>query len=135
MKRPVTMAAMLFAAACGENPVAPEAAPLRPAPTAPSLSMAGSVAPSDVDLTLDDVRDRLVPALVDARAAETLTALVAAIRSSVATGDVAEARRLIAVARVTADPNGDESAAGLGDPADLASLRLTLANLAAALGS
>jgi len=39
------------------------------------------------------------------------------------------------VAQATVDPNGDGSAANLGDLADLAVLRLTLANLDEALGS
>jgi hypothetical protein len=114
MKRPVTMAAMLLIAACGENPTAPAVASSRPAPSAPSLSLAS---------------------LADARAAGELTVLVAELKSSVASGDVVEAQRLLTVARSTVDPNGDESTANLGDPADLAALRLTLANLAEAIGS
>jgi hypothetical protein len=137
MKRSLSVAAAaLLCAACGENPVAPEATAARqfsPSAMSPSLSVA--TAPSDIDLTLDDLRDRLVPTLTDASVAGELSTLIAALKSNIASGDLAEARRLVGAARTAVDPNGDESAANLGDLADLAVLRLTLANLDAALGS
>jgi hypothetical protein len=136
MKRPLTMAAaMMLVAACGENPAAPEATPAahRFSPSASLHSL--SAAPSDIDVTLDDMRDRLVPTLTDTKAAGDLTTLIADVKSNIASGDLGEARRLIGVAQATVDPNGDGSAANLGDLADLAVLRLTLANLDEALGS
>jgi hypothetical protein len=137
MKRPLTMAAaMMLVAACGENPAAPEATPAPHKFSATGLANKSlAAAPSDIDETLDDMRDRLVPTLTDTKAAGDLTTLIAGVKTNIANGDLAEARRLVEVARTTVDPNGDESAANLGDLADLAVLRLTLANLDAALGS
>jgi hypothetical protein len=138
MKRSLTIAAAAMTlAACGENPVAPEATPVTRqfslSAASPSLSLAA--VPSDIALTLDDLRDRLLPTLTDASVAGDLSTLIAGVKSNVASGDLAEARRLVGEARTAVDPNGDESAANLGDLADLAVLRLTLANLDAALGS
>jgi hypothetical protein len=137
MKRSLTIAAAAMTlAACGENPVAPEATPVTrqfSLSAAPNLSLAA--VPSDIALTLDDLRDRLLPTLTDASVAGELSTLIAGVKSNVASGDLAEARRLVGEARTAVDPNGDESAANLGDLADLAVLRLTLANLDAALGS
>ena len=136
MKRPLTMAAaMMLVAACGENPAAPEATPARRFSPSASLSQSLAAVPSDMDETLEDVRDRLVPTLTDDVVAGDLTTLIADIKSNISSGDLAEARRLVGIARTAVDPNGDQSAANLGDLADLAVLRLTLANIDAALGS
>jgi hypothetical protein len=137
MKHPRTVAAVaLLLAACSDNPVAPVAEKSGFAPSANrSFSVASGSESTDVDLALADVCDRLVPLLTDASAAGQIAQLIADAKVSVEAGDVAAANRLLVEAQRAADPNADGTPANLGDPADLAVLRLTLENLVAATGS
>jgi ribosomal protein S20 len=136
MSRPLTMAvATLLLAACSDSPAAPEAAnPGRFAPSRAAFSRLGSGVASDINLALDDVRDRLVPTLTNPTVASRLRTLIGDVESKLGSGDVDSAKLLVAEAQVTIDPNADESPSDFGDPADVAVIRLTLANVASALG-
>ncbi|MEO6528076.1 MAG: hypothetical protein ABIP93_15755 [Gemmatimonadaceae bacterium] len=136
MTRPLTMAlATLLLAACSDSPAAPE--PASSTTLAPSRGAMRSISAgiaSDIELALDDVRDRLVPMLTNATVANRLRALVGDAESNLDAGDIATAKRLVAEAQVTIDPDADDSSSNFGDPADVAVIRLTLANVASALG-
>lgn len=136
MKHPRTIAAAaLLLAACNDNPTAPPAADRSLAPSSLHLSMSTASASSELGLTITDVRERLVPLLENAVAAEHIGSLMADVQAAVDRGDVAEAHRLLLDAQAVADPNGDGSTSDLGDPANVAVLRLTLENLSTATGS
>lgn len=136
MKHPRTVAAAaLLLAACSDNPVAPKEEATSLAPSATRFSMASVAAASDLGLTITDVRERLVPLLENATAAERLQSLMAGAQGAVERGDIAEAHRFLVEAQLATDPNGDGTAADLGDPANVAVLRLTLENLASATGA
>ena len=137
MSRPLVMAlATLLLAACADSPVAPEAVatPTRLSPTTMAMKSVGAGVASDIELALHDVRDRLVPTLTNATVADRLRALMGDVESNLGSGDIDTARQLVAEAQVTIDPNADESSSGIGDPADVAVIRLTLANVASSLG-
>jgi hypothetical protein len=136
MKHPRTIAAAaLFLAACGDNPTAPPAKATSLAPSSMRLSVIGAPEVSELGLTITDVRERLVPLLENAVAAERIETLMASVQAAVDRGDIADAHRLLGDAKLIADPNGDGLAGDLGDPANVAVLRLTLENLSAATGS
>jgi hypothetical protein len=135
MKHPRTIAAAaLLLAACNDNPTAPPVAG-RLAPSAMRLSVSDASATSEIGLTITDVRERLVPLLDNAVAAERLQSLMADVQAAVDSGDMAGAHRLLVDAQAVADPNGDGTAGDLGDPANVAVLRLTLENLSTATAS
>lgn len=135
--RPASLAglALVAVSACSEAPtealLQPASAQLSVAPVA----SAPDVVADDVLLAVDDVRERLLPRLADPDAATRLAAQLTDLRARLDAGDLAAAREVVAGARATVDPNGDESPAGLGDPADLAVIRLVLSNVASALGA
>ena len=138
MKHPRSIAAAaLFLAACGENPVAPkvEAAAMRPSTLRLSATSVPTAATSELDLTIADIRERLIPLLENAAASERLETLMAGVQAAVERGDIADAHRLLVDAQLVADPNGDATPGDLGDPANVAVLRLTLENLASATGA
>jgi hypothetical protein len=136
MKHPRTIAAAaLLLAACSDNPTAPPAVKRSLAPSRMRLSLSSAAAPSELGLTITDVRERLVPLLENPTAANRIEILMADVQAAVDRGDVADAHSFLVDAQAVADPNGDGSAADLGDPANVAVLRLTLENLASATGS
>ena len=136
MKQLLTLAAAtLMLVACGDNPTAPVQAAPRMTPSALRLSAESGPARSELTLTISDVRERLIPLLENAAAAERLGALMTQTQAVVDQGDLDEAHRLLLDAQAVTDPNGDGTSAELGDPADVAVLRLTIENLAAATKS
>jgi hypothetical protein len=136
MKHPRSIAAAaLFLAACSDNPVAPKVETTSMAPSASRLSAINAPAASELDLTITDVRERLIPMLENATAAARIETLMAGAQAAVDGGDIAEAHRQLIEAQLLADPNGDGTAGDLGDPANVAVLRLTLENLASATGA
>jgi hypothetical protein len=133
MKHPRTIAAVaLLLAACSDNPVAPPMEVTRMTPSAARFSASGESAASELTPTIADVRERLIPLVQDAAASERLGSLMAQTQLLVDQGDLAEAHRLLLEAQSVVNPNGDGTSADLGDPADIAVLRLTLENLSAA---
>jgi hypothetical protein len=128
-------AAALFLAACGENPVAPKVESAAMTPSTLRMSATSVPAGSELDLTIADVRERLIPLLENAAAAERIESLMAGVQAAVDRGDIADAHRLLVDAQLAADPGGDATAGDLGDPANVAVLRLTLENLASATGA
>ena len=136
MKHPRSIAAAaLFLAACSDSPVAPKVEKSSMAPSASRFSAINVPGASDLGLAITDVRERLIPLLDNATAAERLATLMAGAQAAVDAGDIAGAHGLLVEAQSVADPNGDGTAGDLGDPANVAVLRLTLENLASATNS
>jgi hypothetical protein len=136
MKHPRTIAAAaLLLAACGDNPVAPPMEATRMAPSAARFSASEASAASELTSPIVDVRERLLPLLDDRAAAEQLESLMAEVQAAVDGGNTAEAHRLLVSAQLLVDPNRDGTSGDLGDPANVAVLRLMLDNLAAATAS
>ena len=136
MKHPRSIAAAaLFLAACSDNPVAPKLETASMAPSSLRLSATSAPAASELGLTIADVRERLIPLLENAAAADRIESLMAGVQAAVDRGDIADAHRLLVDAQLVADPNSDGTAGDLGDPANVAVLRLTLENLASATGA
>jgi len=133
MKHPRTVAAAaLFLAACSDNPVAPPVQTTSMAPSSVRFNVTNAASASELGLTITDVRERLIPLLENSAAAERIESLMAGVQAAVDRGDIADAHRLLVDAQLVADPNGDGTAGDLGDPANVAVLRLTLENLASA---
>ena len=133
MKHPRTVAAAaLFLAACSDNPVAPPVQTTSMAPSSVRFNVTNAASASELGLTITDVRERLIPLLENSAAAERIESLMAGVQAAVDRGDIADAHRLLVDAQLVADPNGDGTAGDLGDPANVAVLRLTLGNLASA---